>query len=79
VSAADLIHVKEVAALLPLRDGKPVCIATLYRWIKTGILRDGVRHKLRAVRVGGALYVDRRDLRAFLEGPFEIRDEVTAP
>ncbi len=41
----------------------PVSRATIATWV-----RDGIRgHRLRATRVGGRLFVDPRDLAAFVE------------
>ncbi len=45
---------KYAGRLIPgRRPGKAVCKRTVERWRSDGLLRDGTRVKLRAVRVGG--------------------------
>lgn len=52
----ELISLREASAMLPrLRGGKPVHVATLSRWITTGVRSlDGRRVHLEAARVGVA-------------------------
>src|SRR5262245_54821704 len=63
-----LIPLRAVPRLswLPRRRGKPIHIATVFRWCERGILgADGQRHRLRAIRVGGVPCVTQASLLDF--------------
>lgn len=43
-----------------------VCTHTVYRWIRVGIIRDGITNKLHTVKVGGRLRIKGHDLLTFI-------------
>lgn len=60
-SHEELVHLREVPALLPSHAGKRIHISTVYRWVNRGV--DGVR--LETVKVGGLHYTSHEALSAF--------------
>lgn len=47
--------------------GLPENVVTFHRWRVTGVLHNGERVKLPAVRIGGRFFVTEVDLHAFIE------------
>jgi hypothetical protein len=77
VELTDLFPLTEAPERLPLRKGKRIYLAQVYRWAKRGL--GGVR--LRTVKVGGTQYTCERWLWAFLNresGP-EVPQRITSP
>ena len=64
-TSLELIRLAEVPTLkwLPTREGKPIALSTLHRWVAVGV--RGV--KLRTVRVGGSRCTARAWLWEFFE------------
>ncbi len=63
-----LLSLRACAERLPRRpDGEKICLATLYRWVRTG--------KLPAVKIGKSYYVHPEDL-ADMARPVEVRQRV---
>jgi hypothetical protein len=55
-----------IAKKLPAFDGEEISPATLRRWIRSGILWNGERVRLKAERIGGRWAVQQGDLDRFL-------------
>jgi len=64
IRAEPLIPLRQVAAMRPAgRKGRPLHVATVYRWATRGI--RGVR--LEVIRLGGSLYSSREAVQRFAD------------
>lgn len=66
----DLISVRSLAKSLPGRNGRPLALSTIYRWLFQG--RGG--HRLESVVVGGQRYTTADSVRRFVEATTAAAD-----
>lgn len=57
----DLIPLREVPRLLPLRNGRRVSIDAVYRWARKGLAQG----RLESLRIGGETYTSREAIARF--------------
>lgn len=62
-----LLSLKEASRCIPGRNGKPLHIATLFRWITDGITCGNGRVKLESMKFGGSLRTSVEALRRFVD------------
>jgi hypothetical protein len=67
ILAESIVSIREAAALLPGRSGRPTNFSTVWRWILRGIKRpgDAATVRLEAVRLGGRWVTSREAIARF--------------
>jgi hypothetical protein len=63
ITKEQMLSLKMAARLIPGRDGKPVHLSTIWRWILKG--RRGV--KLESIVIGGSRFTSREAMTRFIE------------
>lgn len=69
VFTEEVVSINEAAKRLPkLRAGKPIGLATIYRWINSGRRsKNGDRVRLESIKIGGAVCTSTEALQRFFD------------